>query len=100
MLIPETKYLHTGERKRTIIQTLSLGPVMSKVIGITLLSLLALFYLAQSTQSATRNYTIQNLEDQKKELQAAKDDLTVEAMRLKSLQTIQNSAEEMKLESE
>jgi putative Mn2+ efflux pump MntP len=72
----------------------------SKIIGFVLLALLGLFYLAQSTQSATRNYTIQNLEDKKKELETAKDEMTVEAMRLKSLNSIQEKSKELNLEPE
>ena len=95
-----SKNFTEGQRKRSLSRFFSLGPMSSKVIGIVLLALLGLFYLAQSTQSATRNYTIQNLEDKKKELETAKDEMTVEAMRLKSLNSIQDKAKELDLEPE
>ena len=100
MLIPQNKYLQPGRRKRTIAQVLSLGPVSTKVIGVVLLALLALFYLAQSTQSATNNYAIQNLQDRRTNLEASKDELAAEAMRLKSLESISAKAQELKLEPE
>jgi len=100
MLIPNGNRWQEGERKRTLTRSLSLGPVSTKVIGVVLVALLALFYLAQSTQSATRNYAIQDLDDRKTELESNKEELTVEATRLKSLQTIQDKAEELNLEPE
>lgn len=100
MLIPNGNKWQEGERKRTLSRSLSLGPVSTKVIGVVLVALLALFYLAQSTQSATRNYAIQDLDDRKTTLESNKEELTVEATRLKSLQTIQDKAEELKLEPE
>ena len=56
--------------------------------------------MAQTTQGATRSYTVQDLETKKQEIQAAKDDLQLEAVRLNSLQTIKTKAEEMGLEPE
>ena len=100
MLIPNGNKWQEGERKRTLSRSLSLGPVSTKVIGVVLVALLALFYLAQSTQSATRNYAIQDLDDRKTTLESNKEELTVEATRLKSLQTIQDKAEELNLEPE
>ncbi len=100
MLIPNGNKWQEGERKRTLSRSLSLGPVSTKVIGVVLVALLALFYLAQSTQSATRNYAIQDLNDRKTTLESNKEELTVEATRLKSLQTIQDKAEELNLEPE
>lgn len=100
MLVPNTNKWQEGARKRTIGRVFSLGPVSTKVFGIVFLALVALFYLAQSTQSATRNYAIQDLEDRKAQLESSKDELTVEAMRLKSLQSIQGRAEETGLEPE
>lgn len=100
MLIPQSKFYEAGRRKRTVAQVLSLGPMSTKIIGVVLLALLALFYIAQSGQSAARNYEIQDLEKQKSELESSKEELTVEAIRLKSLQEIKNKSEEMKLGSE
>ncbi len=100
MLVTNSNNYVEGKRKRSLSRFFTLGPMSSKIIGIVLLALLGLFYLAQSTQSATRNYTIQNLEDKKKELETAKDEMTIEAMRLKSLNSIQDKAKELNLEPE
>lgn len=89
-----------GTRRHSIGKVISLGPSAAKIIGVILLAMVALFYLAQTTQGATRNYTVQDLETKKQEIQAAKDDLQLEAVRLNSLQTIKTKAEEMGLEPE
>lgn len=100
MLIPQSKYTGEGVRKRTLARALSIGPMSTKIIGVVLLALLALFIVAQTGQSAARNYKIQDLEDQKSKLDSSKEELTVQATRLKSLQEIKTKSEEMKLESE
>ena len=89
--------MQKGTRKRAINRILSFGPTSTRIIGIALIAMLALFYLAQTTQRGARNYTIQNLEERKKALQDSKDDLTVEAMRLKSLKSIESKANELKM---
>lgn len=100
MLLTNSTDMQKGTRKRTIGRLTSLGPTSTKIIGIALVAMLALFYIAQNTQKAARNYEIQNLEDQKKILENSKDELTVEAMRLKSLQQIKDKANELKMEPE
>ncbi len=100
MLIPNTKTWQEGARKRTLSRTLSVGPVSTKIFGITFIVLISLFYLAQSSQSATRNYAISDLESRKEKIEQNKDELAVEAMRLKSLQSVQSKAEELGLEPE
>jgi len=81
-------------------RVLSIGPVSTKIFGITFIVLISLFYLAQSSQSATRSYAISDLENRKEQIDQGKDELAVEAMRLKSLQSIQSKAEELGLEPE
>jgi cell division protein FtsL len=99
MLITENT-MGLGTRRHSIGRVMSLGPSTAKIIGVVLLAMVALFYLAQTTQGATRSYTVQDLETKKQEIQAAKDDLQLEAVRLNSLQTIKTKAEEMGLEPE
>jgi len=100
MLIPQSKSYIEGKRKRTIAQVLSLGPMSTKIIGVVLIALLSLFYLGQTIQSSTKGYAVQNLEDRKETLEATKDELSVEATRLKSLQEVESKAEELNLEPE
>jgi cell division protein FtsL len=100
MLITKSNNTELGTRKRTLFRSLSLGPTSVKLVGVVLLALLSLFYLAQQTQSATRNYAIQDLESKKKTIESAKEDMSLEALRLKSLQEVQNKAKELGLASE
>ena len=100
MLITQSNSTVLGKKKYAIARPVSVGPISARVLGLVLVALLALFYLAQSTQSATRNYTIQDLESKKENIESAKEDLSVEATRLKSLQEVQKKAQELGLEPE
>jgi cell division protein FtsL len=59
---------------------------------IAILAAFSLFYLSQSSQSATKNYVVSDLENQKSQVTAEKDRLEVEANRLKALSLIQDKA--------
>jgi hypothetical protein len=63
-----------------------------------MLAIVALFYLAQSTQSATKSYSIRELELQKDDLGKQKDRLDIEAARLQSIQTIQTNVDKVGLQ--
>lgn len=54
-----------------------------------ILAALALFYLAQSSQSATKNYKVRELDLTKQGLQEENDRLKIETLRLKSLNEVQ-----------
>lgn len=81
-----------GVKQRTVAGRFFLGPNSAKVVVIVLLATFSLFYLSQSSQSATRNYIVSDLEEQKKEGIAEKERLEVEANRLKALSIIQEKA--------
>lgn len=98
MLITRNNNWETGNRKRTIKQELKIGPVSLKFISIALIAIAALFYLAQSTQTSAKKYTIMQLNETKTELEAKGKDLEVQAARLKSLNEIKKSAENSDLE--
>lgn len=78
-------------RKRTVSPLLKLGPMSLRVLGIASAASLLLFYLAQTTQSATKSYELQTLSAQKGELLEEVDRLELEAQRLQSLGAIQSS---------
>ena len=67
-------------------------------MAIIILAALTLFYLAESTQSATNNYKVRELESKKTELEKEKKQLEVEAVRLKSINEIKKSTENGVLE--
>ncbi len=82
----------TGDgRKRTVSPLLALGPMSLRVLGIASAASLLLFYLAQTTQSATKSYELQTLAARKDELAQEVDRLELEAQRLQSLGAIQAS---------
>lgn len=99
MLIPSSGSWQPGRKKRTVRQELVIGPTSLKFITVVLLAALALFYLAQSSQSATRAYRINDLRSRAESLRSDNEQLKLDAVRLQSLQTIQDAAGKLKLES-
>ena len=98
MLITNQNTMDLGTRKRTIGREVKIGPVSLSFVSIIILAALALFYLAESTQSATKNYQVRELEDQKNQLVQEQQRLEVESVRLKSLGEIKQSTENGNLE--
>jgi len=76
-----------------------LGPNTVKILAIVVLAAFSLFYLSQSSQSASKNYIVSNLEDENNKSASEKDRLQVEANRLKALSIIQEKAQEKGMES-
>jgi len=79
-----------SERKRTLAPAIKLGPTSLRVLGIASAASLLLFYLAQTTQSATKSYELQTLGQRQNELIEETDRLELEAQRLQSLGAIQS----------
>lgn len=84
--------------KPAIKKEIKIGPLSLQFLTVILLAVLALFYLAQSTQSATRNYQLQELQDKQNKLTQENERLEVEAVRLKSLNEIKNTTQSSNLE--
>lgn len=99
MLITNSNNWVSGSRKRTIGRGFSVGPVSVKFLTILILAAAALFYLAQTTQSATKNYKLRELEIQKSALKEENDRLQVESIRLKSLNNLSVIATQMGMEN-
>ena len=98
MLITKTNNQDFGVRKRTIGREIKVGPLSLQFITVIILAALALLYLAQSTQSASKNYKVRELENRKVMLEQENERLEVESIRLKSLNEIKSKTEEMQLE--
>ena len=79
-------------KSRSINTRVFFGPNSVKVLVIVMFAVFSLFYLSQSSQSATRNYIVSDLEEQNKDNVAEKERLEVEANRLKALSLIQEKA--------
>lgn len=87
-----------GSRKRFVERRLFIGPNSLKFVVLFVLAAFSLFYLSQSSQSATRNYIVSDLEQEKKDVVAETERLEVEANRLKTLSIIQDKAKEKGME--
>jgi len=81
-----------GVRKRSIERRFFLGPNSLKFVVLFVLAAFSLFYLSQSSQSATKNYIVSDLEQSKKDTGAETERLEIEANRLKALSLIQDKA--------
>lgn len=99
MLITKSNNWEPGFRNRTIKKEFKIGPMSLKFITIALIAVGALFYLAQSTQTASSKYKIMQLTEAQKQLEAQSKDLEVEAVRLKSLNEIKVSSDSLGLVS-
>lgn len=91
MLITNQNTQELGLRKRTIGRNIKIGPLSLSFVTIIILAALSLFYLAQSAQSATKNYTVMNLEQKQSKLEDENKRLEVEAVRLQSLNEIKKT---------
>lgn len=89
-----------GQRKRTINRTIHIGPVSMRILTIASLASLLLFYLAQTTQSATKSYEVQALQQTAQELVDEQDRLGLEAQRLQSLAAIKEGIGAERLEAD
>lgn len=87
-----------GERKRAVERRVFLGPNSLKFLVLFVLAAFSLFYLSQSSQSATKNYIVSDLEQQKRDVGAEAERLEIESNRLKALSLIQDKANEKGME--
>lgn len=77
-----------GLRKHTVAREITFGPLSLRFITIIVIAALCILYLAQSTQGATKNYHLRELEQQQVELEKENKRLEIEVIRLQALQSI------------
>ncbi len=82
------------QNQQQIKQQIKLGPKSLRFITIIFFSGLILFYLAQTTQGATKKYEMNDLINKKEELLTQKEQLEVEAAKLKSIQKIEEGVKD------
>lgn len=70
---------------------MKLGPVSATVVVVAAISVLALLYLTQVTKVGVLGYQVSDLQKQRAQAVADKQELEVEAARLTSIQQIQSS---------
>ena len=98
MLITKGHSVKPGIRKRTFSRLIKIGPLSLKFITLIILAAVALFYLAQTTQSATKTYKVRELRLKKEKLKEKNQRLEIEAIRLESLKQISQGLEGDNLE--
>ena len=87
-----------GKRKKTIRREIVIGSNAIKFVTITILAILAIVYLNQSTAGANRSIKISDLEQNKSQLALEKERLEAEQTRLESLKEIDNGIQKQVLE--
>lgn len=74
------------------------GLASTRMVGFIILAILALLYIAQSSQGATKRIEVQSLRANAEELSVENEQLRLEALRLQSLDTISQSSDALQLE--
>ena len=93
-----TASTYQGIRHRTLGKKIAIGPVSFRFFTVVLIAIAALFYLAQTTQSATKSYQLMETQSTKSKIEAENEALKVEAARLQSLNEIKKGIEGSDLE--
>jgi hypothetical protein len=89
---------YVGSKARsTKTANLSFGPISFKVLSVAFLTMLALLYLAQSQNSATMGYKIKDMEGKKAMTVERNEELSIEASKLRSIQSIGQDISQLKL---
>ena len=86
-----------NRRKRVVPMGIKIGSMSIRFVSVIVISILALFYLAQSNQVATRGYLINELEQKQTQLVELNERLSVEAVRFQSLKNIKSNVSKLDL---
>lgn len=97
-ILTNSNSFETGTRKRTVGRQFAIGPNAIKFISLTIVAILAVVYLSQSTAGATRSVQIRDFESQKESLTLQKERLEAEQTRLRALKEIDNGIAKQPLE--
>lgn len=97
-MVPVTYATQFQSRSRRSSGLVRIGFLSARMIGMLLLALFALLYIAQSSQGATKRIAVQQYRSQADELNYEEDQLRIEANRLQSLDTITQAAPTLGLE--
>ncbi len=97
-MIPATYPNHFQSRSRSTNRLVGAGIFSSRMISIILLALLALLYIAQSTQGATNEVKYQRLRSQAETTAQENEQLQLDAERLQALSNLDKSVPSLGLE--
>jgi hypothetical protein len=97
-VVTNAKALNSRQKKKTVSRGFVIGPNTIKFITITIIAILAVIYLSQSTAGASRSIRVRDLEEKKGNLLLEKERLEAEQTRLKALKEIDNGVEKQPME--
>lgn len=97
-VVTNSRSFELGKRKKTVGRQIVIGGTAIKFIAITIMAVLAVVYLSQSTAGASRSIKIRDYESQKDDLNLQKERLEAEQTRLKSLREIDSGIEKQPME--
>jgi len=98
LTVTNSNSFSAGRRKKTISREIVIGSNAIKFITITIVAILAIVYLNQSTAGANRSIKISDIEQSKTQLTLEKERLQAEQTRLKSLKEIDGGIEKQIME--
>ncbi|MFA7253287.1 MAG: hypothetical protein WC107_01910 [Patescibacteria group bacterium] len=97
-VISNGSHAESNKKKKTIGRAIVIGPNAIKFVTITIIAILAVVYLSQSTAGASRSLKIRDIESKKEDLLLQKERLEAEQTRLRSLKEIDNGIEKPAME--
>lgn len=97
-VVTKGRVVASGRKKRTISRNFLIGPNAIKFISMTIIAVLAVVYLSQSTAGASRGVKVRELESTKDSLTLEKERLEAEQTRLRALQEIDNTTDKTNME--
>lgn len=97
-VMTKSNRIETGRKKKTLSKSIVIGPSAIKFISLTVVAVLAIVYLSQSTAGATRSIQIRDIQTAKDKLGLEQERLEVEQTRLKALKEIDTATEKQVME--
>jgi hypothetical protein len=97
-VVTNSNSIALGHKKKTDSKGFVIGPNAIKFVTLTIVAILAVVYLSQSTAGASRSIRIRDLEQKKGDLLLEKERLEAEQTRLKALKEIDNGIEKQPME--
>lgn len=97
-VVTRSRSTESGRKKRTISRSFLIGPNAIKFISMTIVAILAVVYLSQSTAGASQSVKIREIESSKDSLTLERERLEVEQTRLRALKEIDSHAQPQTME--
>jgi hypothetical protein len=98
-MIPVTYATHISTRSKKPNRGSRFGVASIRFIGFMILAIFGLLYIAQTSQGATKRVEVHQLRNQADVLSQEQEQLQLEALRLQSLDTIDQAAASLGLEN-